>query len=165
MIFFKYEKNILILILVLIILILFFLASKYIPSIKTNINLSTQTELDLSGQGLKEIPKYVFEQKTLEKLILSNNNLTGAVPGEIRFLSKLTYLDLSNNQMTGVPAEIGQLSNLITLNLSNNKLIGLPMELGNLKKLQLFDISGNNYSQNDLTTIVGKLGTTVTIVK
>lgn len=64
---------------------------------------------------------------------IDNNLLDGSLLAEIRQMSKLKMLDVSNNNMTGMPAEIGQLSNLETLNYSNNKITGLPNELSKLK--------------------------------
>jgi len=83
--------------------------------------------------------------------------LTGALPGEIRFLKNLKVLKANNNLMTGVPAEVGQLSELEALDLSNNQLTGLPNELGNLKNLKTMNLSGNNYSQQDLDYIKERL--------
>lgn len=117
---------------------------------KEESNLNT---LDLSNKGLDKLPSDVPSMSSLEVLIISNNNLTGALPSEIGKLKKLKILDASNNQMTGVPAEVGQLDNLEILNLSNNQLTGLPYELGNLKKLKLLDLSGNDYSEQDLEVI------------
>lgn len=124
-----------------------------------------ETTLDLSGKSLKEVPKYVFNQTNLEALNLSGNQLTGAIPAEIRQLSKLKVLNLSNNQMTGVPAEVGQLQNLEILDLSNNQLTGLPYELGNLKNLKILNISGNNYSALDLGIIQKNLPAGAQIIK
>lgn len=109
--------------------------------------------LDLSGQGLVNVPEYVFDRTDLETLNISHNNLTGALQGEIRHLQNLKVLDMSNNTFTGIPAEIGQLKNLEILNLSNNLLTGLPYELRNLSNLKTLDISGNNYSEADLAII------------
>ena len=94
-----------------------------------------------------------FDRSYLEELDVSGNNLTGALPAEIRKLQKLKILKARNNKMTGVPAEIGQLSKLEILDLSNNQLTGLPYELGNLKNLKTFNLSGNNYSTLDLDRI------------
>lgn len=111
------------------------------------------TALDLSGQGLRSVPASMFSRTGLKELDLSDNALTGALPGEIRFLAALEVLDASGNQMTGVPAEIGQLANLRILDLSDNKLTGLPYELGNLKRLETLDLSGNDVSVQDLDVI------------
>ena len=116
--------------------------------------------LDLSGQGLKTISSSVFQMTDLEELDLSDNQLTGALPGEIRFLEKLRVLDVSGNAMTGVPAEIGQLSSLEELDLSDNQLTGLPLELGNLENLRVLDLSGNDVSSQDLEAIRARLENT-----
>lgn len=125
----------------------------------------TNKKRDLSNQNLQKIPEYVFSQKGLEELNVSNNELIGAMPAEIRHLENLRVLDASDNQMTGIPAEIGQLHNLQILDLSNNKLTGLPYELGNLQNLKTLNISGNNYFQLDLSVIQKKLPKDVNIIK
>lgn len=125
---------------------------------KTNTN-NGQT-INLSNQKLEKVPSSIFNQTDTEVLDLSNNLLTGALPGEIRFLKNLKVLKANNNLMTGVPAEVGQLSELETLDLSNNQLTGLPNELGNLKNLKTMNLSGNNYSQQDLDYIKQRLSNT-----
>lgn len=126
---------------------------------------SNETTLNLSSSNLTKVPSDIFEKTDLIELNLSNNNLTGALPGEIRFLKNLQVLNLSGNNFTGVPAEVGQLSNLRVLNLSNNSLTGLPYELGNLKNLQTLNLSGNDYAEQDLEIIKQGLPENVTIVK
>lgn len=120
--------------------------------------------LNLSNQNLNKLPSNVLKMSNLEELNISNNKLTGALPGEIRNLKSLRILDASFNQMTGVPAEIGQLENLEILDLSNNKLTGLPYEMANLKRLKQLNLSGNNYSKQDLEIIKKGLSPTVVIV-
>ena len=113
----------------------------------------SSNSLDLSGQGLDKLPANVLSMTSLEELDISKNELTGALPAEIRHLKNLRILNASDNDMTGVPAEVGQLENLEILNLSNNKLTGLPYELGNLKNLKVLDLSGNDYATQDLERI------------
>ncbi len=124
---------------------------------------SSASSLNLSGQGLTRLPAYVLDRRDLTQLDISNNALDGALPAEIRQLSKLRALDASDNQMTGVPAEIGQLSNLEVLDLSNNQLTGLPYELGNLQNLKTLHLAGNDVSQQDLAIIREKLPKTTQI--
>jgi Leucine-rich repeat (LRR) protein len=109
--------------------------------------------LNLSGQGLTKAPEDIFDKTNLKELNLSNNQLGGTLQAEVRNLSKLTVLNLSNNNFTGLPAEVGQLSQLQVLDLSNNNLTGLPYELGNLKNLLRLDLRGNDYAKQDLEVI------------
>ena len=127
-------------------------------------NVIKGAALDLSGQGLESVPMYVFDQRNLSRLDLSNNQLTGALQAEVRHLSNLQILDLSSNQFTGVPAEVGQLNKLEELNLSNNELTGLPHELANLKNLKTLDLRGNDPSEFDLNIIREGLSNTSILV-
>lgn len=139
---------------------------KLVETAKTKLeDIKTGVTENLSGKNLTKMPMSTFDQKDIEVLDISNNQLTGALPGEIRFLKNLKVLKANNNLMTGVPAEIGQLSNLEILDLSNNQLTGLPNELANLKNLKTFNISGNNYSEQDLNYIKERLPNTNFILK
>lgn len=122
---------------------------------------SQGTALNYSNQGLAHFPKDALSHTDAVSLDLSHNNLTGALPAEIKNLSSLQTLDVSYNSMTGIPAEIGQMHSLRVLNYSYNQITGLPMELGNLTQLQTFDLRGNpNVSQQDLAKIRAKLTNT-----
>lgn len=119
----------------------------------------TGVTLDLSDQGLREVPRSTFEQRNIEVLDLSDNMLT-SVQAEIRQLGSLRILNLSNNTLTNIPAELGQLSKLEILDLSNNRLTGLPYELGNLTNLKTLDLRGNAYAAADLEVIKKGLSNT-----
>lgn len=95
---------------------------------------------------------------------LSGKQLSGSLKAEIREVSNLEILDLSNNHFTGLPAEVGQLHNLRSLDLSNNPLTGLPHELGNLQNLEQLDLSGTDYSEFDLNVIRERLPASVNII-
>ncbi len=58
--------------------------------------------LDLSNQGLTELPPEIFQFINLKRLNLDNNNLT-ALPAEIGSLSSLKRLDVVNNQIEKLP--------------------------------------------------------------
>jgi len=125
---------------------------------------ATKNKIDLSGQGLAQVSQDIFKMTNLVELDVSGNNLTGALPAEIRQLQKLEILNAADNQMTGVPAEVGQLQNLRVLNLANNQLTGLPYELANLKNLEVLNLSGNNYSTQDLEIIRQGLPKNINII-
>ena len=84
---------------------------------------------------------------------LSGKGYTGSLKAEVRQLTELRELNLSNNKFTGLPAEVGQLSKLEVLNLSNNPFTGLPYELANLKNLKILDLRGTQYAKADLEVI------------
>lgn len=110
--------------------------------------------IDLSNKNLSEISKDILDDASVTKLDVSDNNLTGALPAEIRKLTNLEVLIASDNKMTGIPAEIGQLSKLRIANFANNNLSGLPQEIGNLSNLETLDLRGNpNISENDVALI------------
>lgn len=130
----------------------------------TNQSTSSDVVADYSNKGLTQFPKEVLSKTSTTVLYLQRNQLTGAMPAEIKNLKNLTTLDASYNNMTGVPAEVGQLSNLKILNLSYNQLTGLPNELGNLKQLQTLDLRGNNASQQDVQKIKDSLPSTTVLL-
>ncbi len=124
-------------------------------------NATSGESIMLAGKGLREVPKDLLDNSSVVLLDVSNNNLTGALPAEIRKLTNLITLNAANNAMTGIPAEIGQLNKLEYADFSNNQLSGLPSEIGNLRNLKTLDLRGNpNISQQDLSGIKAKLPNT-----
>lgn len=142
------------------------------PAVKEQI-----IELDLSGQGLTDLPAEInqfpnlsrldvsFNQLTrlppeigqltqLDKLYLHDNQLT-RLPPQIGKLTNLMRLHFYNNQLTRLPPEIGQLTNLLSLYLSRNQLTSLPLEVGRLTNLVWLDISHNQLT--DLPSTLGQL--------
>jgi len=144
-------------------------AEQAIDSVTNNPPPAPATEregvtLDLSGQDLTQVPSYIFDRPATETLDLSDNDLTGSLPAEVRHLQNLRVLNLANNNFTGVPAEIGQLGNLEVLDLSINNLTGLPYELGDLSNLKTLNLSGNQYAAQDLAIISAQLPQAVVII-
>lgn len=136
-------------------------------NVNTNNDLGTierTTSLNISGQNLTRVPDDVFENRDLVELDVSNNQIGNTLQAEVRNLTALRVLDLSDNEFTGVPAEIGLLSQLEVLDLSNNNLTGLPHELGKLSNLRTLDLRGNAYSETDLAAIEASLSSTTVVV-
>ncbi|CAN1225729.1 LRR receptor-like serine/threonine-protein kinase GSO1 [Linum grandiflorum] len=94
------------------------------------------------------LPRGICANKTnLVKLILSETQLTGSIPGELVKCGALEQLDLSNNALTGeIPAEIYEMVQLTHLYLHNNTLDGsIPPAIGNLTSLKEIAIYHNNF--------------------
>jgi len=69
--------------------------------------------LNLSGQGVTELPAEIGQLANLQTLKLSHNQLT-SLPESIGQLTNLQSLELSQNELTSLPDSIGQLTNLHT---------------------------------------------------
>ncbi|XP_076913390.1 receptor-like protein EIX1 [Bidens hawaiensis] len=104
-------------------------------------------QLDLSFnymEGRLTIPSEC-SRYGLEKLLLSENKLTGNIPTSLGRLAALKVLYLDYNLLTGtIPESIGNLTSLTELVLTGNQLTGLiPTSLGNLVLLRRLDLSEN----------------------
>ncbi|KAI6671393.1 hypothetical protein NL676_006278 [Syzygium grande] len=84
----------------------------------------------------------------VNSLDLSDNRLSGEIPGALTSLVRLWTLNLSMNHFTGkIPIDIGNLEWLETLDLSNNSLSGpLPPSMTALTKLNHLNLSYNDLS-------------------
>ncbi len=137
--------------------------------------MASDVKLDLSRNGLTQIPVEVFENKelkvlklfgnqldsvssrigelvNLEELYIGKNNLS-TLPKEIGQLKNLKILSLQYNEIDSLPNEIGDLENLETLWLDQNRLISLPDSIGKLKKLKVLQVRFNR-----LETLPAELG-------
>ncbi|KAL5202561.1 hypothetical protein ABZP36_013513 [Zizania latifolia] len=95
-----------------------------------------------------EIPDgFAAGMPLLQELVLSANQLSGAIPASIGSLGSLAQMNFSGNQLTGaIPAGLGSMPVLTLLDLSSNKLSGnIPPALGSLK------VNDLNLSSNQLT--------------
>lgn len=88
--------------------------------------------------------------KILQKLLLSDNQLGGAIPNSVGKLSNRTlhYLRFGNNNLSGaVPESMGNLIALNELVLEHNNFTGpIGSWVGNLNNLVKLSLSDNNFS-------------------
>ncbi len=97
------------------------------------------TELDLSEQGLTELPSGLFQLINLTKLNLYGNRLTLLSP-QIVLLKNLKWLNLNQNHLPELPAELCQLIKLEHLSLALNPLNALPSKIEQLSGLKFLDL-------------------------
>ncbi|MDW3649861.1 MAG: leucine-rich repeat domain-containing protein [Bacteroidia bacterium] len=110
--------------------------------------------LDLSGLGLKNIPKSVFELHWLKELNLgpindnglawnySYRNYINEVNADIQHLESLEILNLKSNEIEEFPT-LGKLKFLKEVDLGNNKIVEIPSTKINFKSLQQLSLSSN----------------------
>ncbi|HAS47429.1 MAG TPA: hypothetical protein DCS93_43530 [Microscillaceae bacterium] len=115
------------------------------PTLEEKIELSKTTlQLNLSFEGLDQLPFSVDELNHIEELNLSYNRLNTSFT-EICKLTKLKKLDFSGNQITDLPIEINKLKNLEELTLNENRLSSLPETFRQLNRLCKLDLSVNQF--------------------
>ncbi|KAG1361143.1 phytosulfokine receptor 1-like [Cocos nucifera] len=86
--------------------------------------------------------------RSLAKLSLAANWITGTLPDDLFTLSSLTQLYLQENLLSGpVDSKLGNLTNLVQLDLSSNSFGGrIPDVFDSLTKLECFSGPSNNFT-------------------
>ncbi|MEK8020280.1 MAG: hypothetical protein VSS75_025690, partial [Candidatus Parabeggiatoa sp.] len=111
------------------------------------------TELDLHNKRLSNFPESIEQLSQLEKLNLSNNELSGSIPESIGNLRQLERLYLNNNQLSSsIPESIGNLGQLRHLRLHENALCGnVPLSFMNFHALGRNELSlkGNHLTASN----------------
>jgi internalin A len=111
-------------------------------------------ELHLCQLGLTQVPWEVWQCSTLQRLFLTDNQLS-TLSVEVGKLTALQWLNLTDNQLSTLPVEVGKLIALQWLFLTDNQLSTLPVEVGKLTALQTLSLFNNQLST--LPVEVGKL--------
>ncbi|KAF7562829.1 hypothetical protein G7046_g1298 [Stylonectria norvegica] len=103
--------------------------------------------MDMSGQGLRNLALELFSYRFLNELYIASNKLS-RLPKEIGELRQLRHLDASYNQISELPPELGMCTYLKQLLLFNNNVQELPYELGSLHLLETIGLEGNPLDTN-----------------
>lgn len=100
-------------------------------------------EIDLSGAGLTTLPKGLYWLKKLEKLNLSNNELTSL--NDIDRFRHLKTLDVSHNKLDQFPDALTSITTLSELRAEGNTLTDLPKYMNKLTALRILDLKNNHF--------------------
>ncbi|XP_039827949.1 plant intracellular Ras-group-related LRR protein 8-like isoform X2 [Panicum virgatum] len=101
--------------------------------------------LDASNNCIKEIPHKIAALKSLNKLLLTANDVDDEnISWEgLSCLQKLLNLSLSQNRISALPSSIGDCESLTEVDLSSNLLTELPEAFGKLYNLKVLHLRNN----------------------
>jgi Leucine-rich repeat (LRR) protein len=103
--------------------------------------------LDVSNNCIEAIPQEIAALRSLQKLILTANDIAdGNISWEgLTCVQTLTVLSLSQNRLVTLPSSLGSITHLRELRIANNRLENLPVEIGLLKHLEILIANNNRY--------------------
>ncbi|KAI4596457.1 cysteinyl-tRNA synthetase [Pestalotiopsis sp. 9143b] len=84
-------------------------------------DLEGLVDIDVSFNSIAELPEEIGRMRTLEKFVMTNNRLAGALPSTFSKLSNLRELDLKFNALTAIDV-IAELPKLEILSADHNKI-------------------------------------------
>lgn len=111
-------------------------------------NLSRSMTRLLIGQNMISgtVPGNISNLVNLNFLSMRNSLISGTIPDSIGMLSNLKKLYLDSNLLRGkIPPSLGNIRGILSIYLQDNNLEGsIPPSLGNCRLLQTLDLSKNN---------------------
>lgn len=129
------------------------ISSQGISEVPTSIaELENIRTINLSDNNISFLPEEIAELPILNYLYVQNNNLS-ELPAALYTITSLTSINLNGNHLTTISSEIGSLTNLSQISISDNNLQSIPVEIGQLTKLNYF-----NFSSNEITAIPQEIG-------
>ncbi|KAF4975321.1 hypothetical protein FZEAL_7886 [Fusarium zealandicum] len=132
------------------------ISSNFIDKFPTFLcNLPSLIELDLSFNGIATIPQEIGGLKNLEKLLITNNRLTHAVPASFGQLISLRELDIKYNGITSIDI-ISELPKLEILSADHNCISAFVGQFESIRQLKL---NSNPLNKFDIVAPVPTLKT------
>ena len=110
------------------------------------------SELNLSGNKIKILPKSLGNLKGLATIDLSRNMFT-TIPNPLFELKNIKTINISNNDIANIPIRIPDLRNLEHLDLSNNKISKIPVNFSTLTSLLTLRLNNNTFEVLDSTLV------------
>ncbi|PHT84425.1 Receptor-like protein kinase HAIKU2 [Capsicum annuum] len=118
-------------------------------------------EIELSSQGISGGFPFdkICDLKSLERLSLGYNSLSGEVTGDLNNCVKLMYLDVGNNQFTGTFPDVSKLTELTHFYANNSGFTGkFPWNsFDNMSKLVVLSVGDNQFDRTPFPEVILKL--------
>ncbi|KAJ6765365.1 LEUCINE-RICH REPEAT-CONTAINING PROTEIN-RELATED [Salix purpurea] len=114
----------------------------------------------LNGNKLSgSLPDELGYLSKLNRLQVDQNNISGPIPKSFAYMSSIRHLHLNNNSISGqIPPELSNLTTLLHLLLDNNNLSGyLPPELSKLPAMRIIQLDNNNFNGSEIPATYGSL--------
>ena len=102
-------------------------------------------DLNLEGNHIRHIPRWIMELDSLEEISLNFNQLK-LNKSDIKRLSKAKKILLGGNNIMRLPQNIGRL-HCENLNLAKNKLHSLPKSFANLNQMKVLIFYENEFEE------------------
>ncbi|KAE8719178.1 Receptor-like protein kinase HAIKU2 [Hibiscus syriacus] len=112
-------------------------------------NCKSLVRLRVNNNSLSgTVPAGIWSLPNLSIIDLTMNRFEGPITGDIGNSKSLAQLFLANNQFSGeLPASISQASSLVSVQLTSNRFTGqIPEAIGELKRLGSLYLNGNMFS-------------------
>lgn len=135
------------------------LSKNKLSSIPDGVNhlLGILSEINLSNNLLKTLPKFLSQFERIQFINISSNSFS-ELPKELGLLNTLRELNISNNHFMNIPSCVFELKGLEILLARDNRIEEIDAScngLGAMKRLSTLDLANNNLSQ--VPAILGNL--------
>lgn len=132
----------------------------FLPNYKNLVCSDDQTNIDISGNGLVEVPEEVFKMKALRTLNLSFNLISvwDDVPIQVE------VLNLSSNKISDINSYVTQMTKLTSLDLSSN-IIPSIIPINRVQSLRYLFLSKNKVSPDEQILFIRELAKLKNIIE